>query len=526
MFNIIFLFVILAAPWAFSAEYRAGSILVKRKETGSVRAMSDIHIQAKTFRVRRFEHPRGLELVQVNLGQTMEKALAAYRNDPSIEYAEPNYIVHAVGTPNDPYFQHQWGLNNEGQTGGIYDTDINVVSAWDRFKGSASVVLGVIDTGVDYTHPDLKNNIWTNSLEIPGNGIDDDHNGYIDDVHGINALTGSGDPMDDNQHGTHVAGIMAAEGNNGIGISGVVQKAKIVSCKFLDAEGSGDTAGAITCMNYFAALAKRSRDPVRMCATNNSWGGGLESQAFVDAVRAHQKLGILFVVAASNESNDNDENPSFPSNISLSNVISVAAVDHKGRLASFSNYGKHSVMVAAPGVDILSTTPDSSYEYLSGTSMASPFVAGLAGFIKGAHPDMDWVSLKNLILAGGKPVLGAINTTATGRLIRAIGPHGTGSISCHDQVVQARLLPLGNAHTMVLGDSLKLSLLKIRCAESTQARLSMDLVNISGNLLNDLGKEKDDVAYDGVFNGAFTPKARGFYVLAFPNGDPVHVTVR
>lgn len=525
--NKLFYFALLMAPSLLALELaKPGSILVKRKPGSEFSIMSSVHAQAHATTVQKFIHPSGLELVQVNPGSSVDQALAVYKNDPNVEYAEPNYVVHALGLPNDTYLKYQWGLNNVGQTGGVIDADINAPLAWDRLTGSDSIVLGTIDTGVDYNHPDLINNIWTNSQEIPNNGIDDDNNGYVDDVHGINAITGTGNPMDDNVHGTHVAGIMGAQGNNGLGISGVMQKTKIIACKFLDNSGSGDTAGAISCMNYFAALARRSKDPVKVVATNNSWGGGLASQAFTDAVKVHQKLGILFMAAASNESNNNDINPTFPSSIALSNVITVAATDQKNALASFSNYGKHSVLVAAPGVNILSTVPNKQYNNLSGTSMATPFVTGMAGFIKASQPDIDWVSLKNLIIAGGKPIASAAQTTVSGRLVRITDMKGQGSLSCNNQLVMGRLLPKANAYTMTLGQSLKLSVLKINCALSTQPKISAESVQIQGSLLNDTGTGADDLAYDGVFNGYFKPTARGSYILAFPNGDNVSVTVR
>ncbi|MEI6790839.1 MAG: S8 family peptidase [Myxococcaceae bacterium] len=516
-------FVLLFAVTSLGAtiEARPGSLLVKRKSTSDINILSSSHANAHTTSAKRFNYPAGLELVQVQAGTTTEQALAIYKNDPNIEYAEPNYIVHALGVPNDPYFKYQWAHKNS-----VAGADINSTQAWDTLTGSNSVVLGIIDTGIDYKHRDLVKNLWVNSQEIANNGIDDDNNGYIDDIYGINAIKGTGDPMDDNLHGTHVAGIIGAEGNNGIGVSGVMQKTQIIACKFLSADGSGDTASAITCMDYFVSLATRSKDPIKVVATNNSWGGGSPSQAFLDAVKEHRKLGILLVAAASNEGNNNDTTPAFPSNIALSNVISVAATDSNNNLASFSNYGLHSVFVAAPGVNILSTIPGQRYSYLSGTSMAAPFVTGLAGYIKASNPNMDWVSIKNLIIAGGRPIAAANQTTISGRLIRMSDTNGQGAVTCNSQTVIARLLPKANAYTMRLGQSLPLSLLKINCAQSTQVRISSTDVSIqNAGLLNDLGQGNDDLAYDGVFKGAFVPTAAGKYVLAFPNNDNVSVTV-
>jgi subtilisin family serine protease len=525
LLNLVLVLLFGLSPAIAAPEVKQGSLLIKRKSTAEINTLSTLHALAHTTSVKRFTYPAGLELVQVQPGFSTEQALSIYKNDSNIEYAEPNYIVHALGTPNDTYFKYQWGLHNAGQTAGWVDSDINAPLAWDRLTGSDSIIIGTIDTGIDYTHPDLKNNLWVNSQEIPGNRIDDDKNGYVDDVYGINGSTGTGNPMDDNKHGTHVAGIIGAQGNNGLGISGVMQKTQIIACKFLNASGSGDTAGAIACMNYFAALAKRSTDPVKVVATNNSWGGGESSQAFEDAVREHQKLGILFIAAAGNEVNNNDINASFPSNIPLSNVISVAATDHKDGLASFSNYGRRSVHVASPGVDILSTVPGAKYEYLSGTSMAAPFVTGLAGYLKATDPSLDWVSLKNLIIAGGEPIASATKTTISGRRIRISDTNGQGSVSCNNQTVLSRMLPKANAYSMKLGQSIKLSMLKISCAKSTQLQISAEDVSIRGSLLNDLGTNGDDIAYDGVFNGFFKPTATGSYILAFPGNDNVSVIV-
>lgn len=231
------------------------------------------------------------------------------------------------------------------------------------------------------------------------------------------------------------------------------------------------------------------------------------------------------MAAASNESNNNDLNPTFPSNIALSNVISVAATDSRNALANFSNYGRHSVHVAAPGVDILSTIPGRKYNYLSGTSMAAPFVTGLAGYIKARNPDLDWVSIKNLIIAGGQPIMAATQTTISGRRIRITDTNGQSSASCNNQIVTGRLLPKGNSYTLKVGQSIKLSMLKINCAKTTQPQISSESVSIKGSLLNDTGTGADDVAYDGVFNGYYTPTAAGSYILSFPNGDNVSLTV-
>ena len=222
---------------------------------------------------------------------------------------------------------------------------------------SANVLVGVIDTGVDYNHPDLAANIWTNPGEIAGNGIDDDGNGYIDDVHGYDFVNNDGDPMDDNGHGTHFSGTIGGVGNNGIGVAGVNWNVKIMALKFLDSGGSGSTANAVAGVQYATMMG--------VDVTSNSWGGGGFSQALYDAIDAAGAANIAFVAAAGNNGANNDTSPAYPAAYDLPNIISVAATDDNDELASFSNYGAASVDLGAPGVDILSTLPGNQYGLLS-----------------------------------------------------------------------------------------------------------------------------------------------------------------
>lgn len=344
------------------------------------------------------------------------KDVAALAGDlaklPGVKYAEPNYIwTTAAITPNDPRFGDLWGLNNIGQSSGTADADIDAPQAWDITTGSSAVVVGIIDTGVDYNHPDLAANIWTNPGEI-ANGIDDDNNGYIDDLHGINAITGSGNPLDDNNHGTHVAGTIGAVGNNGVGVAGVNHHVSIIAAKFLSADGSGTTADAIECFNYLNSLKTRTENPVNVVVSNNSWGGGGFSLALFDAMKGPAGMApILHAVAAGNSNTNNDASPSYPSSYDLPNIISVAASDRTDKLASFSSFGATSVDLAAPGVSILSTTPSNTYSTFNGTSMATPHVAGAAALIASAYPNMSASELKQALLDGTDPI-GAIGTNS------------------------------------------------------------------------------------------------------------------
>jgi subtilisin family serine protease len=307
----------------------------------------------------------------------------------SLEIAE-NFVFRASATPNDPNLSSVWGLSQPN------DVDIDAPEAWDKTTGARSVVVGIIDTGVDYNHPDLAANMWTNPGEIPGNGVDDDANGYIDDVRGLNAITytssnrTAGDPMDDNGHGTHVAGTIGAVGNNAVGVVGVNWRVTIIPIKFLSNSGSGSLMDAIEAVDYATALKRKG---VNIILTNNSWGGGGYTQQLADAIARNRDEGILFVAAAGNSTQNLDATPSYPASYNVANIISVAAMDQNGAPANFSNYGATTVDIAAPGVQVSSTYPGNRYVYLSGTSMATPFVSGALALLKSYSVNLDWQTM-------------------------------------------------------------------------------------------------------------------------------------
>ncbi len=364
----------------------------------------------------------GSHLVETAPGQDFNDSLAKeLLAQGVVEYIEPNYIYSINDTvPNDPSFSQLWGLHNYGQTGGSLDVDIDAPAAWDLSVGSTAVVVGVVDTGVNYQHPDLAPNIWVNPGEIPGNGVDDDGNGVIDDIHGFDAISNSGNPIDENGHGTHVAGTIAGAGNNGLGVTGVSWNVKILALRFLDGAGFGSTQDAIEAIEYAIRLRQAG---VNIRVLSNSWGGGGHSQALEDAVRAANNVGILFVAAAGNSSNDNDFLPNYPSNYEQDNVVAVAAIDHSGNLASFSNYGANTVDVAAPGVDIFSTWLGSGYTTLSGTSMAAPHVSGVAALVASREPGLSVAALRERVIHTIKPLptlLGAIFAPGTVSAMNAL----------------------------------------------------------------------------------------------------------
>ena len=322
-------------------------------------------------------------------------------------HCDANGYFTASLVPNDPYYSLMWGLQR-----------MQMSTAWSAITGSNEVVVAVVDTGINYNHPDLAANIWQNPREIPGNGIDDDNNGYIDDVHGYNAITGSSDPMDDNGHGTHVAGTIGARTNNGEGVSGINWNVKIIGTKFLSSSGSGSLWDSINALKYIRTLKDSG---VNIVATNNSWGGGSYYYALYDEINRAKDSGILFIAAAGNNSNNNDANPSYPASYEVDNVISVAAIDSNGTLASFSNYGASTVDIAAPGVNIASTWFDGTYKYLSGTSMATPHVTGAVALLKAYSAGLTWDQIKSKILFFATPNAALINKVATSGELNVLG---------------------------------------------------------------------------------------------------------
>jgi subtilisin family serine protease len=286
----------------------------------------------------------GAQVVEVAPDRT-EAALAAAKRDPDVDYAEPNWIVHTDVLPNDPQFAEQWSLRNTGQTGGTPGADIRATLAWGVFRGDSNLRIGIIDTGMQLDHPDLAANLWTNPGEIPGNGLDDDSNGYVDDVHGYDVVNGDGDPSDDYFHGTHVAGTIGATGDDGIGVAGIAWACDLVPIKFLDSTGNGTIDGAVLALAYAVRVG--------VALTNNSWSGGPFSQALHDGIVAAGEANQLFIAAAGNSATNNDAIPVYPASYDIPCIVTVAATDDDDLLAAFSNYGATSVDLAAPGVERL-----------------------------------------------------------------------------------------------------------------------------------------------------------------------------
>jgi len=401
------LFVCIAGVPALSAPPASvpGQLLVKYVAGSSRTVKANVTRMLNTVVIR--DYPTfNLQLVGLPADMTIEQGITAFQNLAGVAYVEPNYIYQACVIPNDPSYPSLWGMEK-----------IGAPDAWDVTTGNQQIVVADIDTGVDYTHPDLAANMWINTGEIPGNDIDDDNNGYVDDIYGINAIKGAtpGDPMDDEGHGTHTAGTIGAIGNNGEGVVGVNWKVKIMALKFLDDKGEGDTADAITCFEYVLMMKQRG---VNIRVTSNSWGSlGGDSQALEDAIDACGAVGIVNVCAAGNNYHwDNDGwLPYYPASFPSPSIISVAASDQNDNIADFSNYGATSVDIAAPGVNILSTKLGGGYEPKSGTSMACPHVAGAAALMVSLLPDLSVADIKSLIMENGDPVNWTQTPTVTNK---------------------------------------------------------------------------------------------------------------
>jgi len=369
-----------------------GRLIIKFKPTAELRATQSVMQELNLTTIQSVSE-LNIVTVKIPAGKTIEQVIEECKQYSQVEYAEPDYKLFALEIPNDPDFSKLWGLHNTGQTGGKSDADIDAPEAWDMEKGKQDILVAIIDTGIDYNHPDLKDNIWRNPGEIPGNNRDDDNNGFVDDVYGWDFANNDADPFDDNLHGTHVAGTIGAVGNNNRGVVGVNWRVSLMALKFLTTDGSGSTSDAIKAITYGAKMGVQ--------IMNNSWGGGGFSQALKDAIVFARDRGVLFVAAAGNESRDTDKDPNYPSNYDVENVISVAASTSRDELAIFSNYGATTVDFAAPGENIYSTVPGNSYRSLNGTSMATPHVAGAAALVW-AHfsPINDFRMVKYRMMGG------------------------------------------------------------------------------------------------------------------------------
>jgi subtilisin family serine protease/putative cell wall-binding protein len=390
-------------------DYVEGELLVLFEPGASVALRSAVNGLQGSVKARSFRLLPSLELVRLKPGRSVAEAARAYEAMPGVVYAEPNAILHASVLPNDPRFAQLWGLKST-ITGS--DADIDAPEAWDVTTGSKDVVVAVIDSGIAYTHEDLAANMWVNPGEVPGNGIDDDGNGYVDDVHGWNTIANNGNPMDDNDHGTHCAGTIGGVGNNGIGVTGVDWNVSLMAVKFLDSTGNGTSVDLIEAVEYADAAGAR--------VANCSFGTYDYVTPIYDAFAA---TDMLFVCSAGNDSLNMTTigvNYNYPACFNLPQVISVGASDLYDTMAYYSNYSSTTVDVFAPGSVILSTVP-AGYGLMSGTSMASPHVAGIAALLLARKPGLSAVQLKSAIMGSVDVKSALTGLCVTGGRVNARG---------------------------------------------------------------------------------------------------------
>lgn len=400
---------------AETGNYRQGELLVKFRSGVAARSVMSAHQAVGATLIKKISRVRNVQHVRLPQGLSVKDAIIKYMSDPNVEYAEPNYIGRVNATvPNDPFFNpQQWALQNTGTfAGGTQGADIKMTQAWDVTQGSRGVIVAVVDSGVDLNHPDLVNNIWRNTGEPSCADIhDNDGNGFIADCEGWNFVDNNNSPMDDLGHGTHVSGIIGAAGNNGMGIAGMMWNVQIMPLKACDINGECADADVAAAVDYAVANGAR--------VINMSLGSSSLSSTLFEAVSDANDAGILVTASAGNggldgDGNNNDLNPEYPAAFNLPNIIAVAATDQKDHRASFSNFGPNSVHVAAPGTYILSTVPFdgvgmsfssfctgsavAEYDFCSGTSMAAPHVAGLAGLLATAYPNFTFSQIRGTIL--------------------------------------------------------------------------------------------------------------------------------
>lgn len=475
-------------------------------------ARDGVHSRVGATRLHRYRRIAA-DVVALDKSVEWKAARKAYLSDPAVAYAEPNYVVEKRDIPNDPLFEPLWAMRNTGQTGGTPGADIRATEAWSLATGDTNILVAVIDTGIDYTHPDLIENLWTNPDEIPGNGVDDDGNGIIDDIFGARWTGGSGaptsgNPMDGNSHGTHVAGTIGASGNNGIGVVGVNWRTRMMALKFLSDAGSGFIADAVSALEY--AIDKGAR------ISNNSWGGGGWSQAMKDMIDAAGAAGHLFVAAAGNSASDNDLIPQYPATYPCANIVSIASSDHNDNRSSFSCFGRTTVHLAAPGSSILSSIPGGGFGTFSGTSMATPHVAGAAALLWSVNPSAPYSAIKQAIV-NGVDVLSewTDRVIAGGRLNLA---KSLQQMSPHIRLQGVPPLPI----TLPPGDSVTFDVIyrpieagshtgRIRIV-SNDALMPTSDVAVAGIAMNDALEllPPDGFAPNGPPGGPFTPDSRTY----------------
>ncbi|HET6372607.1 MAG TPA: choice-of-anchor D domain-containing protein [Candidatus Polarisedimenticolia bacterium] len=425
------------APAPAPGAHVPGEILIKFKPGASANQRGQSRAEFGAIRQSTFRS--GAEHWRLGPGVTTEQAIARLRNHPFVQYVEPNYTQQALAVPTDPRYPESWSLHNTGQTGGTPGADIHAEQAWSLVIGSRSVLVAVVDSGIDYNHPDLAAHIYSNPREIPGNFIDDDHNGFVDDVRGWDFRNADNNPLDDAGHGTQVAGIIGATANNGIGGAGINWEVTLLPLKFLGANGLGSTSQAVTAIDY----ATRAHADI----INASWGGSSFSQALFEAISGASDAGVLFVAAAGNTTANTDIDPHYPAGFDILGLVSVAATDHKDNLAAFSNFGPSTVDLGAPGLSVLTTLLGGDYGPADGTSMAAPHVAGVAALVRALAPEIGVAALKQRLLDSTDAVPALAGVTVSG-----------GRLNAFKAVADRETIPPGECADLIVSSATSFSL--------------------------------------------------------------------
>jgi len=392
-----------AAPERTPARYREGEILVRFSNSISSKDKDAILARHGAQRKRELRGVSGLEEVQLAPGRDVKAVVLELAVNSQVEFAEPNFLIAKEDlTPNDPQFNQQWALRNTGQNGGYFGSDIEASKAWESTTGSQTTVIAVVDSGIDFTHPDLANNQWTNPAPSVGG-----------DLHGWDFVAARGEIKDEQGHGTAVAGIIAADGNNSLGISGVMWRASLMSLRVLDNTGTGDVANAVEAIDYAVAHGAQ--------VINLSWGTSGESIALKEAIERALRRNVVVVCSAGNNGQDLDTNPYYPASFGLRDLITVAASDNLDQPATWSNWGARQVTIAAPGTSILTIQRGGGYGSVTGTSAAAPLVSGIAGLLKTSRPLAGARQIANAISEGARRVAALSGRVASGGVASAAG---------------------------------------------------------------------------------------------------------
>lgn len=501
-----------------AGSYEPGQLLVRFSPGTTAATASRVNaaIGASTAKSFGYLVP-DLQLVRLRPGLSVSHALALYGRRADVQYAQPNWTSHiararhatVTKTPNDPMYGQQWDWPK-----------VDAPDAWAKTTGAHNIVVTDIDTGIDYNHEDLAANVWQNTAECHGTpGVDDDGNGYVDDCHGIDTINGDSDPFDDNGHGTHTGGTIGAVGNNGVGVTGFNWHVQVMPCKSHSSSGVGTVASIIECYQY--VKMEKVKYGYDIVATNNSYGGCTEAcdwnPATYDAIKALIKPGVIMAFAAGNSGRDNDIQPNYPSNYDLPNILAVAATDSNDNRPGFSEWGRRSVDVGAPGANVYSTLPGNRYGSESGTSMATPHVAGLVALLHSWKRSLPWWKLRNLIMSGGDKVASLDGSTVSGRRINAAG-----SMSCDGSKVFGMLAPVANTGAMAQ----TVEAININCAKPAGSVTVTIQPQGKTLTLTDNGKGGDLMAGDGIYAARWKPSCRaGQQTFTFSTGDTYTVDV-